>query len=245
MERNLQNKLQQFSATPPERVWEKIADAMNENAAFAEKLYQYKEQPPASAWDAIEQNLSQATPAPVVPFTTRFRKPLRYAAVASFLAVMLVVISLSMKKTEAGALQQGSETTVPAQDKEDLIRQTATEAASLPAATEKEKTREVAATHKKNNSAPTTNQNRPLATTRRTRPTVAGASVLPAAKQYVTFADGEGRIRKVSQKMEAVVRCAENDLRCKQRLQNLRRKMASTVVPSDFTGVLEMLRHLQ
>jgi hypothetical protein len=103
MNSNLQNKLQQFSAAPPDGVWDKIADALDEGS-FSQRLYQYEERPPAAAWQEVEKSLETAVPPNVVPFTTRFRRPLRYAAAACLLAVILVTITLTVRRTEAGAI---------------------------------------------------------------------------------------------------------------------------------------------
>src|SRR5689334_9566434 len=75
MESNLQNKLQEFSATPPEGVWHKIADALDAQEPFAQRLQQYEEHPPVAVWSEIEKVLDEAVPAKVVPFGVRFRKP--------------------------------------------------------------------------------------------------------------------------------------------------------------------------
>ncbi|HET7898235.1 MAG TPA: hypothetical protein VFL47_11205, partial [Flavisolibacter sp.] len=105
MNSNLQNKLQQFRAAPPEGVWDKIADALDNGSDFAERLYQYEEQPPAAAWPPIEASLDEQVTAKVVPLTKRIKRPMRYAAVASLLAVLLVTITLTVRRTRAGDLE--------------------------------------------------------------------------------------------------------------------------------------------
>ncbi len=45
--------------------------------------------------------------------------------------------------------------------------------------------------------------------------------------------------------MADFVNCKDEDTGCKQRLKELRQRMAAKAMTTDFTGVLEMLRQLQ
>src|SRR4051812_9969578 len=108
MNSDLQNKLSHFEAEPPEGVWNKIADALDEESTFSQRLFAYEEQPPLQVWNDIETALDETVPTKVIPFTTRFKTPLRYIAAASVIAVILVITTLSINKTGAGSLQAGN-----------------------------------------------------------------------------------------------------------------------------------------
>ena len=235
MESNLQNKLQQFTENPPERVWQKISNDLDSPETFSQRLYQYEEQPPLPAWDAIESALErkEESPATVVSLTDRFRKRMRYAAVACFLGVILVAVTLTVRRTEAGSVGFGRNKTVAANQTDrpgTAVAQSTdpqtNKATRYPETNSTKKQKATSLTAARGETAP----NRPAVIT-------SGA--------YVTFSDVDGSIRKVSKKMAGFINCGETDLACKQRLQKLRQKMASTAITSDFTGVLDMLRQLQ
>jgi hypothetical protein len=234
MNSNLQQKLQEFSAEPPQGVWDKIADALDADGLFAQRLYQYEEPPPVAAWEEIEKSLSVSAPVKNVSFITRFKKPLRYAAVACIIAVALVTITLTVKRTEAGSIEAGSHAKI-------TVRST------VPS-----------------NTAPgqATDSPVPAASSQESKPGLAGEpngsvasaesgagkttqAVYSSLNEYVLFNDGDGRTRRVSKKLADLVRCKDSNVACQQRLQRLRRKLAANAMTTDFTGILEMLRQLQ
>jgi hypothetical protein len=242
MDSNLQNKLQQFSAAPPDGVWDKIAGALDEEP-FSQRLYQYEENPPVTAWHQIEKELAGAehSPARVVPFTTRFRKPLRYVAVACIMAVILVTITLTVRRTEAGAIDTAGNTTVP---ESNTVVETNSRSAEQTAATPQQpnrKTTRQTTDPAKENETPgvvaANGNNKQQAF----RPDTRYASL----NEYVFFRDGDGKMRKIAKKLAAYVNCKANDSNCQQRLQELRQKMAANAMTTDFTGILDMLRQLQ
>lgn len=243
MNSNLQNKLQQFNATPPAGAWDKIADTLDAGDNFTGRLLHYEEQPPLTAWQAVEQSLNEAAPVKTIPFTTRFRKPLRYAAVACLLAVTLVTITLTIKRTEAGALGAGSRTIVPTPASSGgTVKKMAAAPGSkaIPGVAPTETT--IATGQKKDSGSPA----KGLA---ETAASLAGAPAntprYASLKDYVFFQDGDGQVRKISRKMSGFINCEDNDSNCKRRLQRLRQKMAANAMTTDFTGILDMLRQLQ
>jgi hypothetical protein len=244
MDRHLQQKLEQFTATPPEGAWNKIVSALDTESDYATRLSQYEAAPPANVWKAVEAGLEkESTPAKVIPFGTRFRRPMRYAAVASFIAVVLVTITLTVKRTEAGSIEAGSETTVPANKKTSISTLPTTDNHSPSAVTTTTQTRSsntqphLNHEEESGDSATVTTNNRSTANTEK--------PIYASANGYVVFSDGDGKLRKVSKKLVDFVTCHDNDLKCKQRLQQLRQKMAASVMTTDFTGLVESLRQLQ
>jgi negative regulator of sigma E activity len=247
MERHFQDKLQQFSATPPEGVWNKIADALDAEENFSQRLYQFEEQPPAAAWIAIEKNLEEAAPAKLIPFSTRFRKPLRLAAVASVLAAVLITVTLTVKRTEAGAIDAGSNTTVPTAKTSPAATNQPNPETSIPPTPEATVEQPAKESRNQSNMARSGQQKQEtekvvISTKGNTgKPGVIYSSL----NEYVMFKDGDGKQRKVSKKMADFVNCKDDDLPCKQRLKQLRQKMAARAMTTDFMGILDMLRQLQ
>lgn len=241
MNSDLQNKLQQFSAEPPAGAWDKIASALDAEESFAPRLYAYEEAPPAANWQKIEQALAvQTDEARVVPLHRRLSKPMRYIAVASILAIILVTITLTTERTEAGALEGDGTTAVPA--------------ASIPvtAGTNTAENKNKAGQPLNSNPTISENTNEPLAGPQAQRPTTAAGKrhfstspIKALHNDYVTYNDGNGKVMKVSRKMETYINCKDSDWQCKQRLQELRQKMAAKAMTTDFTGILEMLQQLQ
>lgn len=247
MNSNLQNKLQQFSPSPPAGVWDKIAEALDENGTFAERLYQYEEAPPAGNWQNIVKQLADTSqPARIVPFHKRLSTPVRYAVVASLLAVMLVTITLTVKRTEAGALEAESNTTVP-------TRETTVTAGVSKSQQVQTGQPSANATKKENNLTVKDNVGYAeeqeeivsFATPQPTSKNNSRALKTASLQQYVTFSDDEGIVRKVSKKIAGMVNCKDSDRACKERLRQLRQKMATNAMTTDFTGILEMLQQLQ
>lgn len=246
MNNDLQNKLQQFSAEPPGGAWDKIASALDTEESFAPRLYAYEEVPPAANWQKIEQALVEPTEevtqkAKVVPLHRRLSKPMRYIAVASILAIILVTVTLTTERTEAGALETDGTTAVPA--------------ASLPVTTSTGSSNHGANAGQGltiNESDTEDNGQNNLAGSQTQRPTslarkrdFSTAPINALQSHYVTYSDGNGKIMRVSRKMETYINCDDSDRQCKQRLQELRQKMAAKAMTTDFTGILEMLQQLQ
>jgi hypothetical protein len=242
MNSDLQNKLQQFSAEPPAKAWDKIASALDAEESFAPRLYAYEEAPPAANWKKIEQALTAETEeAKVIPPHRRLSKPIRYIAAASIIAIILVTVTLTTERTEAGALETDGRTAVPS--------------ANIPvtAGTNSSGNRNNAGQPlNTNESAIEDNNQNSLAGSQTQRPTsLAGKrsfSTTPInalQNNYVTYSDGNGKVMRVSRKMETYINCQDSDRQCKQRLKELRQKMAAKAMTTDFTGILEMLQQLQ
>lgn len=239
MESNLPTKLQQFSADPPEEVWSRIADALAAEDAFPQRLFHYEELPPAGTWQTIAKGLEEPAKTQA-PFFKRFRTPLRYAAVASFIAVVLVTVTLSVKRTEAGALEPGSKTTVPEKvsPKQGNVPQALTQQVPEESSAAPQKT-SPSSSAQETTGAMASTQNSDS-----TNPETLSAS-FSSLNNYVFFHDGDGTMRKVSKKLAGMVNCKDNDIACQERLQALRQKLAASAMTTDFTGILEMLRQLQ
>ncbi len=113
MDNQLQQKFSAFEAAPPEAVWQRIDAALTDAPpTFVANLQEYGEAPGEVVWRRIENELNEALPAKLVPFTTRYKRTIRYAAAAAIIGVMLIVNTLVSKRTEAGALDGGTQNVV-------------------------------------------------------------------------------------------------------------------------------------
>lgn len=236
MNSNLQNKLQQFRATPPEGAWNEIAQALDAETNYGRRLHNYEESPSAANWQHIEEALQNSVPAKVVPLTTRFRKPLRYIAVACFIGVVLVTVTLTVRRTEAGALEptgRGTANTIVSRGNGSASQ---SPLSTQPAANTTTETQ--ANTPAQKNTEPGA-ANTPAATAE-----TAGVNYA-SLNNYVLFNDDDGKVRRISKKMAGFIHCKDGDSGCRQRLQFLRQKLAAKAMTTDFTGILDMLQQLQ
>src|SRR5215207_5263816 len=116
MNSDLQNKLFQYEANPPGKVWDKIADALDNDTelSFPKRLFNYKENPTAQSWKNIESALEESnTPSIRVIPLNKFRKQIGFiAAAASILIAVFFISTFGDKKTSAGAVIGGTEKTV-------------------------------------------------------------------------------------------------------------------------------------
>lgn len=260
MNSNLQNKLSGFEATPPAGVWDKIAGALDAEQTFPQKLYHYKEQPGANAWTRIASALEQDTSSPgkVVPFTTRHKKPIRYVAAATVLAVALFTGSLFMKKGETAPVETAQQTVVPIQ-KQIVV----------------EPTRNVATQHTSTliptiAAVPTGNgdvHTQPKSRYRRILNFISPQNIVNSVavsglfipeevdkeamfdhaslNNYMVYSDGNGNAMKLPKKLFSLVNCPDGDGSCRERIHQLQQKLSANTTNADFAGIMEMLRQLQ
>lgn len=263
MDRNqLKNKLTSFEAPPPKGAWEKIVDALQQDEQVSERLYNYQQQPPLTAWKHIEKTLDgEAQAAKIIPFTTRFKRPIRYVAAASIIGIIAIVTTLLMKRTEAGALQAGTETTVPVKEssvikkEEPQIVTTQNKEQPVIAHTsgfydEESSTQSESSSHRKRFLDLIRPQNLASSLTVHGRfiPHHATKKKLfdfSSADNYMVYSDGDGNAMKLPKRLFSLVDCKEGDGSCKERIHQLQQKLSSAAITADFTGVLEMLRQLQ
>lgn len=236
MNNDLQNKLQQFSADPPAGAWDKIASALETEGSFAQRLFAYEEAPPATSWQQIEKDLDTLPEAAkVIPLRKRFTRPMRYIAAASILAIALVTITLTTERTEAGALGPDGTTVAPATVNIPASTSTTTSTA------QQDFTETTEAQRNTDGRSPGSQENRSTGRKRSFNTSPINA----VRNDYVSYSDGSGKVMKVARKMETYINCKDGDWQCKQRLQELRQKMAAKAMTTDFTGILEMLQQLQ
>lgn len=258
MNSDLQNKMYHFEADPPPEVWNKIADALDEEETYPQRLFSYEEQPPAQVWKNIEAVLEDST-APaikIVPFT-RYKKPVRYlAAAASILAVVLFTITFDNKKTGAGSVIGGAETVVTTNQSSIVpLDIPNTEKGQAPPA-------DVVITQsdKEDNITRQTDQKRTASSIRPQtifRSFSFSQKFIPksinkealfdfsSSDNYMVYSDGAGNAMKLPKKLFSLVHCEDGDASCKERIHQLQQKLAAGAATTDFVGILEILRQLQ
>jgi hypothetical protein len=59
------------------------------------------------------------------------------------------------------------------------------------------------------------------------------------------YSDGDGNAVRLPKKIFSAFACPTEDIKCKQRLQQLREKFAESAMTADFTGLLQILKSLQ
>lgn len=253
MNNDLPNRLFQYEATPPEGVWEKIAASLDEDESYPHRLAIYEAEPPLIVWEKLDASLNEAAaPAKVVPFFVRYKNPLRYVAAASIIAVTLVTLTLTLRQTEAGSL-------AGTQKKPALPRIQSSPRQNI---TRKEDAVAVAA-----NGAGAHADRTVLATVKRTLAYIRPQNILPklaltkrfiprqvteepvadfsALDDFMVYSDEDGTAMRLPKKLFALVNCNDGDGSCRERLQSLRQKLSANIAPSDFTGMLDLVRQLQ
>jgi hypothetical protein len=256
MDDTLQNKLTRFEETPPAGVWNKIADALAEEENFANRLYNYTQTPPTTTWPAIEKNIGkQASAAKVIPFTTRFKKPIRYIAAASIIGLIAVATTLLLRRTEAGAPQAGSTATVPVttqapvpQPRQNKMPQTSVASVPVSAAIKEPTPKTVTFKRRLLNLI----QPQKFLTTVAVAGAFAPEKVIKEAlfnnrslDNYMVFSDGNGMAMRMPKKLFPLVQCEDGDASCRQRIQSLQQKISSASLATDFGAIIEMLHRVQ
>lgn len=110
MNNSFQNKLLNYEATPAPEVWNKIAASLDDTSQMlSQKLYAFEQTPSQNVWEKINSNLDSSSDkeTKVVPFFTRYRRPLKYSgALAIFILIAVVTTLLISKNTVSEVPQQ-------------------------------------------------------------------------------------------------------------------------------------------
>jgi hypothetical protein len=248
MSNPLQDKLLGYEVPPPEGVWNNIAAALNEefSPTISEKLYQFEAAPPVDTWKSIETKLNTTVQerGKVIPFYTRYRRPLKYSGAVAIFAFLAVLTSLLIsKKTESELPAQTvhsstSKDSSKSSDQSDN-KVTATEKtdvehniASASVTRRKERTGK--------SSASMAEEYLPQ---RAERNDIVSSSLSP--DKYMIYSDGDGNAVRLPKKIFSAFACPIDDYACKQRLQELREKFAASAMTADFNGLLQILKSLQ
>ncbi|MER3465289.1 MAG: hypothetical protein C4329_13640 [Chitinophagaceae bacterium] len=223
MANQIQNKLNAFEVQPPEAVWEKIAEKLDEaTPPFVQRLQQYQVIPDNENCNKINAVLDN-DPKVEKGFFKKHHKWFVYSGAAAAIVLIAVFITL-LAPSKSISKETASTTNV--------------KPSSLTDQATKENTKEdnIAATIKKEKQAPDN-------TIEKTNSAIAKVE----DSRYVTVTKDDGNKVRLSKKVLAVYTCATNTIneRCKEQIHTLQDKVAAFASPSiDFAGFVEMVKNL-
>lgn len=258
MSTQLQNKLRHYAPEPPQKVWETIAGLLDEkmDAGFPKKLYDFEASPSPLAWDKINARLGVPAPAKVVPFFQKHKKLVQYAAAAAIVFFLAITTLLLIENNNGSALTATTPATVPNHQrniapKASPGQKPAPESNSLLASARPDTDYQKNTEEKKNPYNKLQAQTKLGAIIPRWTfmPKVAEAKQTVSSdspvEKYMVYSDGDGNAMKLPKKLFDFITCVKEDILCKQEMQQLQQKVASAVLTTDFTGVLEVLKNLK
>lgn len=245
MSNQLQDKLLNYEVQPPEGVWNNIATSLNDafSPDITERLYNFEAIPAHTVWNRIDRELTTAPveKGKVIPFYTRYRRPLKYTGAVAIFAFLAVLTSLLIsKKTESELPAQNvastvkkdtSKSTSPTENSEteERNREKAIAKVNMPKEIAHNKVSALLEEGFMPNHAPKTE--------------TVSSSLVP--DKYMIYSDGDGNAIRLPKKIFSAFACPTDDLICKERLQQLREKFAASAMTADFNGVLQILKSLQ
>ena len=116
--RDIKNKLSNYEANPPDKVWNAIANELDgdEQLILKGRLYYFEETPPDGIWNKIS---GQLTEKPVISFYQRFLTPIKYIAAALIISIAawVILFCTNHKTVPKAAVQNAiihSHKTIPA-----------------------------------------------------------------------------------------------------------------------------------
>ena len=253
MNNKIQDKLKDFEAQPPARVWDRIDAALEEGTGLlGSRLAAYEQMPPAGAWDRLSAALPNGAEAKLVQLPKR-----RYWKIAAAAAVLLLLAgaaffydrgsvagnqsSLAVKSTLPLAPATPAQTTLTISDQPEE-----TDVAQPAAEKPQESARSRAARAWGAQQAAALSS---LVIMDGFLPKTASRSNViqfsEPSEKYMVYMSEDGHAARLSKKLYDNIACAPQDLSCKQRIRQLQAKVASAAVTPDFAGVLEIVNNLQ
>jgi hypothetical protein len=219
MSNHFQNKLLKYEVDPPKTVWDNINSSLDEELMGMRKLYNFEQQPSPFIWDKLVNQLNaDSASGKIIPFFKRYHKPLRYLGAASIITIVAITVALFVNKDAVS---------------DELVYHPVSKENPTKLLKLNEDIPE-------NNIKKTNDQNQDA------------ANSFTKNSRYLTVANQKGNIVRLSQKALRVFNCAENiaavnNSRCKENIQSLQQKMATSLVsPSgDFAGLIDMIKSLE
>ena len=258
MSTQLQNKLWHYAPEPPQKVWETIASLLDEKieAGFPQKLYDFETNPSPLAWDKIKARLDAPSPAKVVPFFQKHKKRIQYAAAAAIVIFLAITTTLLIENKTGSAVIATTPARVQNQPR-NMDPKASPDQSPAPKSNSLLASARPNPEYQKNSEEKKSPYNKLQPQTKlgaiishwTFMPKVAQAkqtvsSDIPVEK-YMVYSDGDGNAMKLPKKLFDFITCVKEDVLCKQEMQQLQQKVASAVLTTDFTGVLEVLRNLK
>lgn len=252
MSNTFQNKLLNYTQKPPQKVWDVIATALDKetSSTLSHKLYHFKEMPPEPAWQKIKSQLDAiAEPVKVVSFYNKYRRPLRYSAAAAILVFLAITTSLLItKKTKTEGIAQTGIPLTTSQNSPFIIPSQPHEATNTITSANVSNEENVQGKKPAFKLLPQKTVNFYTAVKKlfpkvveRKHTIVSDASI----DKYMIYSDEEGNAVKLPKKLFDFFSCAAEEIACKEKMQLLQQKFATTSLSTDFTGILELLKNIK
>ena len=252
MNDNIRQKLFQYSETPPPAAWNRIAAALDDTPAFAQRLHDFEQQPAADVWQKIDQQLP-ARAANVIPLRSQLFK---YAIAAAVLIVMAAGSFFYFKSSTAPAIAPTAQQNVSNSSPKNSSEDTQTRSGSKTTVAQDEE--------QSDNNDPAVNGEQTGRTTvayahrvRIPKDQLAAntINVMPEEKnmvdasladRYIIATTPTGKVVRLPKKAYSDYACAVayQNYQCKERLAALQNKMAASVA-TDFTDFIDLLKKLQ
>ncbi|MEI6946049.1 hypothetical protein V9K67_02530 [Paraflavisolibacter sp. H34] len=244
MSNPIQNKLLNFEVPPPEHAWNKIQSALEQDSEFllSRKLHNYQQPPSSQVWENIKARLDQengAAPAPSVVQPRRFPQYLP-AAAAVLIAALLGLLFLLRPPSEEPAVAAGRQQTPVPQTTPPPPLVTARAGADKrhappsfsPLAKATAPTDRQPSMGKADSPLPLPGQDI--------------SATLPSGR-YMMVAGTTGYAVKVSKKLYDLFACSEMDFYCRQQIELLQQRVASSdvVATAGVNSVLDLLKTLE
>ncbi|HVG12677.1 MAG TPA: hypothetical protein VM843_06705 [Flavisolibacter sp.] len=234
MSQELQNKLSHFTATPPERCWNALAEALeHQNPAYVQRISEYEETPAKQNWEAIANSL------------TTMDQPARVISPTGFRLRAKMMIAVAVLTVLAFGIIRIIGSGFPGDDSKSGT------AKHLPSGVGSKRLQDGTSNGTDNSEkAPLLNETYSQKATSET--TLPSREVKLKPSRYVTINNDEGKQVRLSKKAYTLMACAQNSTaanynNCKESIQMMQQKMsASLISPSgDFSGLVDMVRSVE
>lgn len=256
MSKELQNRLSNFEAEPPAKLWDKIVATLDTETEehFPEKLFNFQANPPKHVWDNIEKTLNESQ-TPVIPIKKRFATLYHYGSAAAVLIATALFLNLFFNKQSSGNLAGSANTNKQ----------------SIPSSIQPTNTKPESVFEKENDSKkgtddyaflrPRRDRNDQLRNIPSLAPKSRAVSMaryshvivptnVPVVKsqvldRYIILPQTSGGVIRLSKKLYTLFACADNNSEdCKQNIQSIQKRMASSAMmaSTDFNGMLDLLQ---
>lgn len=252
MDNELQHKFLDYHAQPPDRVWDRINELLDEEGEtnFSERLSNYQTNPPLFIWDNIAASLNE-NETPVIPFRKRLAKPLRYSTAAACLIAVAVLVSLLINKktnSEEVAISPGVKQTlspIPS------IPERKSETSSQAANTDTGENLVLGSIRKPNYGKVLPLHARSSTAILNKRSNHVASHNYPISKtdipsRYIIFSTATGEAFRLSKKLFDLFACSDDNENCKQSIESVQQQIASPAImaSADFPGLLDMLQSM-
>ncbi len=252
---DLKNKLLNFQSQPPEGLWNKIINTLEDDTdyLFTEKMYHYEMAPPPEIWSKVTNALDEGL-TPIVPFTQRYSRVLKYSGAIAVLMTGIILVGLFINKS-AVSNEISLKQTPTGNSKTPTTPNTSS---GINSGNENNSTENSGYSFNKNRNDIAA-RNSPISLLPVTKSSsllkIRGSMVVAHNKpvvqsevvdRYIVFSKATGEAVKLSKKLFSLFACSDDDANCKQNIENVQQKMASPAMmaSADFTGVLEVLQSM-